>query len=71
MLKYPMLQHEDYRGSIFNSDVVLLFVDGEVVPDGITVDFGALAETDVEDFVGSDCEIAGWGRTVPGLETYQ
>ena len=42
-------------------DVALLFVDGEVEADGVTVDFGTLAETDAEDFVGSDCEIAGWG----------
>ena len=25
------------------------------------MDFATLAETDAEDFVGSDCEIAGWG----------
>ena len=41
--------------------MALLYVDGEVDADGVTVDFATLAETDVEDFVGSDCEIAGWG----------
>ena len=25
------------------------------------MDFATLAETETEDFVGSDCEIAGWG----------
>ena len=29
----------------------------------MNVDFAALAETDAEDFVGNDCEIAGWGQT--------
>ena len=27
------------------------------------MDFATLAETDAEDFVGNDCEIAGWGQT--------
>ena len=43
--------------------MALLYVDGEVDADGTTVDFAALAETDAEDFVGNDCEIAGWGQT--------
>ena len=41
--------------------MALLFVDGEVEADGVTVDFATLAETDAEDFVGNDCEIAGFG----------
>ena len=53
-------QHEDYV-SYRDHDVALLYVDGEVDADGVTVDFATLAETDAEDFVGSDCKIAGWG----------
>ena len=53
-------QHEDYT-DFRDHDVALLFIDGEVEADGVNVDFAALAETDAEDFVGNDCEIAGWG----------
>ena len=53
-------QHEDYVDHR-DHDIAILFVDGEVEADGVTVDFATLAETDAEDFVGSDCEIAGWG----------
>ena len=60
--KYFLLQHEDYV-DFRDRDVALLYVDGEVEADGVTVDFATLAETDAEDFVGSDCEIAGWGQT--------
>ena len=56
-----ILQHEDYSFPSF--DVALLYIDGEVDADGVTVDFATLAETDAEDFVGNDCEIAGWGQT--------
>ena len=62
-----MIQHEDYLFP-FN-DVALLYVDGEVEVDGVTVDFGTLAETDAEDFVGNDCEIAGWGETEGKTQT--
>ena len=55
-----ILQHEDYV-SYRDHDVALLYIDGEVEADGVTVDFATLAETDAKDFVGSDCEIAGWG----------
>ena len=54
-------QHEDFNFP--DADVALLYVDGEVEADGVNVDFGVLAETDAEDFVGADCEIAGWGQT--------
>ena len=43
--------------------MALLFVDGEVDADGVSVDFAVLAGTDAEDFIGNDCEIAGWGYT--------
>ena len=56
-----ILQHEDYSFPSF--DVALLYIDGEVDADGTTVDFATLAETDAEDFVGNDCEIAAWGQT--------
>ena len=51
------MDYVDFR----DHDVALLYVDGEVDADGVTVDFATLAETETEDFVGSDCEIAGWG----------
>ena len=54
-------QHEDYNFP--DADVALLYVDGEVDSDGTTVDFVTLAETDAEDFVGNECEIAGRGQT--------
>ena len=41
----------------------MLEVDGEVAIDGTFVDTIALAPTDAEDFVGAECEIAGWGQT--------
>ena len=55
-------KHEDFDNTADN-DVALLFIDGEVEADGVTVDFVTLAESDAEDFVGNDCEIAGWGQT--------
>ena len=41
----------------------MLEVDGEVAIDGTFVDTIALAPADAEDFVGAECEIAGWGQT--------
>ena len=60
-LSLTHLQHENYDAPDF--DVALLTIDGEVDADGVNVDFAVLAETDAEDFVGNDCEIAGWGQT--------
>ena len=58
---FIVLQHPDYVNHLEN-DVALLEVDDEVQADGVNVDFAALAETDAEDFVGNDCEIAGFGQ---------
>ena len=41
----------------------MLEVDGEVAIDGTFVDTISLAPADAEDFIGADCEIAGWGQT--------
>ena len=41
----------------------MLEVDGEVAIDGTFVDTITLAPADAEDFVGAECEIAGWGQT--------
>ena len=41
----------------------MLEVDGEVTIDGTFVDTITLAPADAEDFVGAECEIAGWGQT--------
>ena len=53
--------YEDYNFPY--RDVALLFVDGDIEPDGTTIDFVNLAQTDAEDFVGNDCEMVGWGWT--------
>ena len=54
-------QHEELNFP--DADVAVLYVDGEIVDEGDNIDFAVLAETDAEDFVGNDCEIAGWGQT--------
>ena len=58
---YINTQHEDF--DFPHNDIALLVIDGEIVPDGTTVDFVTLAETDAEDFVGNNCEMVGWGDT--------
>ena len=43
--------------------MALLYVDGEVAVNGVTVEPIVMAERDAEDFVGAECQIAGWGQT--------
>ena len=59
-VSFQFLQHPDY--GLYN-DIAVLEVDGEVAIDGTFVDTIALAPADAEDFVGAECEIAGWGQT--------
>ena len=54
-----LLQHPDYVFPSF--DIAILFIDGDVEADGFNVSFATLAPSDSENFVGSFCEMAGWG----------
>ena len=59
-LVLTFLQHPDYGRY---NDIAILEVDGEVAIDGTFVDTIPLAQADAEDFVGAECEIAGWDWT--------
>ena len=54
-----LLQHPEYDFPSF--DIAILFIDGDVEADGFNVSFATLAPSDSENFVGSFCEMAGWG----------
>ena len=64
LFSFLFLQHPDYDpdNGLYN-DIAVIEVRGEIAIDGTFVDTIALAPADAEDFVGAECEIAGWGLT--------